>query len=635
MPLPRLDRSTLLAVLVAVAAFVLVSPAAAQSQPEEDPMEALSGLADLLRATAAQQQSNDAGQPTDEDAAAIDDPMAPAAPQPQRQAPNAADLERLAGAVRVDEFELVDLHVVNEDLGLVLQLLSIEARRNIVASRNVVATITADLYGVTFHEALSAILEVNGLGYVERGEFIYVYTAEELAEIRASERARDARVIRLEYLNAEDGKRFAEPLLSEGGAITVPDASADFNIPDEAPTGKDSYASGAMLVIHDYMDHIDRIESLLRQLDTKPTQVLVEATILQAEITEDNAWGIDFSVLADLDFSDLASPLNAVNQLISGDGGVPADGEGRAITSSVGNTAGAGGLKIGVIDNDVAFFLRALDEVTDVTVVSKPKLLTLNRQAARVLVGTRVGYLNTTTTETATTQSVEFLDTGTQLHVRPFVSSDGLIRLELKPQISAASLRDATTSQGQRVTIPDEDTTEIVTNLYVRDGQTVVLGGLFTESTTSSRNQVPGLGNLPLIGGAFRGHEDRTTRAEIIFLITPTVMNDAVLTAQGAEGEQMLERTRVGTRRGLLPWSRQRQVGQLLIDADRLVQADQHAEALLKIQRALALEPRSPDALVMREQLVGTRELWPSRSLLEAIANSSRSTSVTGVEDRQ
>jgi type IV pilus assembly protein PilQ len=100
-------------------------------------------------------------------------------------------------------------------------------------------------------------------------------------------------------------------------------------------------------------------------------------------------------------------------------------------------------MKIGIVSNDVAVFLRVLDEVSDTTVVSNPKVLALNRQPARVLVGRKVGYLNTTSTDTATTQTVEFLDTGTQLYFRPFVSNDGIIRMELRPAVSEAAIRTA------------------------------------------------------------------------------------------------------------------------------------------------------------------------------------------------
>ncbi|HHN79018.1 MAG TPA: hypothetical protein ENK11_10165, partial [Phycisphaerales bacterium] len=400
------------------------------------------------------------------------------------------------GEVTVDEFDLVDLHVNNENLAAVLQLLSLQSRRNIVASRNVSASITADLYGVTFYEALDAILHVNGFGYREEGNFIYVYTTEELEQIADASRRMSTHVIDLNYLNAVDAARFASPLLSETGTITTPNESVDFDIPETGPTGKDDYANTALLVIHDYDENIEEIAQLIARLDTRPSQVLVEATILQAAINEDNAFGVDFSLIGDLSFTDFLNPLKAANNLIGGRGvslvdgsetptDFPgADGEARAITSNIGNVAGKASLKAGIIDKDVAVFMRVLDEVTDVTVISNPKVLTLNRQPARVLVGTRVGFLNTTTTQTSTTQSVDFLDTGTQLHIRPFVTSDDMIRLEVKPQVSTAKLRESTTSAGQSVTIPDEDTTELVTNLLVRDGQTVVLGGLFTESTT-------------------------------------------------------------------------------------------------------------------------------------------------------
>ena len=438
-------------------------------------------------------------------------------------------------------------------------------------------------------------------------------------------------MIELNYLNAVDAARFSAPLLSESGTITTPNESVEFMIPDDSPVGKDDYANTARMVVHDYPENIEEIRNLVEQLDTRPSQVLVEATILQAAINEENAFGVDFSLIGDLDFTEFINPLAAANNIIGGRGvslasgseaptAFPgADGRSRALTTSVGNVSGKASLKAGIIDDDIAVFLRVLDEVTDVTVISNPKILTLNRQAARVLVGTRVGFLNTTTTQTATTQTVKFLDTGTQLHIRPFVSSDNIIRLEIKPQVSTASLRESITPSGQAVTIPDEDTTELVTNLLVRDGQTVVLGGLFTESTSYTRRQIPGLGDIPLIGAVFKGQDDAIVRNEIIFLITPTVVDDAVLTLEGERAVDVVENARVGSREGLLPWSRERQVGKLLIEADELARDGDEARALLKIQRALSLSPHSTDAIMMRERIGGKSRAWPSRSILDDI----------------
>lgn len=544
------------------------------------------------------------------------------------QTTNEQDLAELEGAVDVNEYDLVDLHVNNEELGNILQLLSIQSQRNIISSDEVSATITADLYGVTFYEALDSILHVNGYGYIEKGNFIYVYTREQIEEIVRANRTRVTRVVSLDYLNSTDAAEFAKQLLSDEGSITTTAATESFSINDSSPTGADTYANSATLVINDYEENTDEILTLLSELDTKPEQVLVEATILQTSLTEANAFGVDFALVKNLNFSDFigtGGPTNVVNSLINGAGqtidgtDVDVTGDGSGVNSNPGNTSGPATLKAGIVSGDVAVFMRVLDEVTDVTVVSNPKILTLNRQPARVLVGTRVGYLNTTTTETSTTQTVEFLDVGTQLAVRPFVSKNGLIRLELRPQVSSFTLREVTDNTGSAVTIPDEDTTEMTTNVMVRDGQTVVLGGLFTETTSSARKQVPVLGDIPLIGTAFKGYDDSTRRSEIIFLITPSIVNDTALAEAGELGNQYVEQARFGSRKSLLPWSRERRVGQLLIDARQLAEKGENELALAKIDRALRLSPASPDARQMRTEISGIMEVMPSRSMLEGV----------------
>ncbi len=577
------------------------------AQADEDALGL--GLADM--AAALSQAARDAGAPVSD-------------PDDNKE----YDLPDLEGEVSVDENMIVELHVQDEDLANVLQLLSLQSQRNIVANKDVSATVTANLYGVTFYEALDAILHINGYGWVEKGNFIYVYTAEQLEQM-VDQRERVAKTIRLNYLTAVDAAEFVTPMLSEGGFIKTNGATSDFSIGGEGPIGADDYANGAVMVVFDYAENIDAIEELVAEIDTRPAQVLVEATILQSSLSEANAFGVDFSLVADLDiesFVNHGGPLGAVDSLIGGsgakagaDGGVvasPGDNEGRAITSTPGNTAGPATLKVGIIDEDVAVFVRMLDEVSDTTILSNPKILSLNRQPSRVLVGRKVGYLSTTSTETSTTQTVEFLDTGTQLYFRPFVTNNGLIRMELKPQVSEAIIRDATDASGAVVTIPDEITNEIVTNVIVPDGNTVVLGGLFRESTDSTRRQVPWIGDIPFIGAAFRGHEDQTDRSEIIFMIKPSIVSDQVLLEQGERGMDNARRARAGAREGLLPWSRERQTSQLLIEADRLAAEGNVDRALYCVRRALAHNPYQADAIAMRERLMNQQETWPTRSIL-------------------
>ncbi|MHC4653252.1 MAG: type II secretion system protein GspD, partial [Planctomycetota bacterium] len=367
--------------------------------------------------------------------------------------------------VNVTDYGTVDLAVQDTDLAQVLEMLSIQGRKNIITSKNVSATVSANLYDVTFYEALDAILSVNGYGYTEKGNFIYIYTQEELAEVEAASRRTESRIFQLEYLSA-------------GGA--------------------DSYAYEAKLVVNDYTENLDAIATLLEELDTPPQQVLIEASILQTTLDEANSYGVDFAVIADMDFLDLTDPLSPVNNLLNGDdpnnGFQPDDNEAVGVQSTVGNTKGAGGFKVGVVSDEISVFLKLLDEVTDLSVLARPKIMALNRQRAEVLVGARVGYLSTTATQTTTTQTVQFLDTGIHLTFRPFISKNGMIRMELSPSVSEASLRTVTDAQGLQVTIPDELTNEMTTNVRVKDGQTLVLGGLFRESTRVTQRQVPFLG---------------------------------------------------------------------------------------------------------------------------------------------
>ncbi len=563
--------------------------------------------------------------------------VAPATPETTPAKADKAPTDVNADAVKVGDDLVVDLHVNDEDLGNVLEMLSIQSQRNIVATKNVSARVTANLYSVTFKEALDAILHVNGFKYQEAGNFIYVYTKEEYDAMEQASRQRQAQVFQLNYINAVDASEFVKPLLSDSGQIKANGKTATFTLPGDAPAGDEQFANMSTLVVVDFEENIKAIQDMLNAIDTKPVSVLVEATILQAAVNENNAFGVDFSVLGSADFADFVTaggPLNAVNSLLDGNDGnatnpFPLDGRANAAVSTPGNSGGPGTFKVGVVQDGVGVFLKMLDEVTDTTILSKPKILALNRMPSRVLVGRKVGYISTTSTDTATTQTVQFLDTGTQLYFRPFVTNKGDIRMELKPQVSEAQIRDVQVSNNQTITIPDEVTNELVTNVIVPDGQTIVLGGLFRESTVTTRRQVPIMGDIPILGLAFRGHEDTVQRNEVIFLVTPTIMNDKVAAEHGANGTRFVERAAVGARTGLLGFSRERLTGQYNIEADQLATKGDADGALWKLRVSLWMNPNQPDALALREKILGSRsEKNPSRSMLEQIIHGEKSRSI-------
>ena len=524
--------------------------------------------------------------------------------------------------------QTITINVVDTELSSVLELFAVNTEKNIVASPRVSGLVSANFFDVSWREALDAILTVNGFIWEERGDFIYVYTREEFAEIQARSRRTISRTFELDYLSGSDAQEFITPLLSDDGEASARgDVSPGFEA-SPSSGGADEYAYSARIVVNDYEENMEEIANLLEELDTPPRQVLVESTIMQTTLDESNAFGVDFSVIGSLDFSDLRNPLTAVNDLLAGndtgpdvpasgdDGFEPGDGDAAGVTSTVGNTPGAAGLKVGVISGDFAAFLKVLDEVTDTTVLARPKILALNRQRASVLVGQRVGYLSTTATETASTQTVEYLDTGIQLKFRPFVSSSGMIRMELQPSVSEARLRTITNQAGLAVTIPDEVTNELTTNVRVQDGETLVLGGLYREQNATTRRQVPILGDIPIIGAAFRGHDDGVRREEIIFLITPTILDDAATWEAGRSARDYANGLLVGSRAGLLPFSRTRQTeshNRKAVDAFERGDLDM---AVFHANNSLRLAPVQPEMRNFRDRVLGTTEEAFQRSLM-------------------
>ena len=520
--------------------------------------------------------------------------------------------------IEVDEFDTFNIQVQDTDLNQVLQMLALQSERNVIASRNVSAVISANLFDVTFYEALDAILKPNGFRWVEEGKFVYVYTQEEFARMEALDRKTESRRFELEHLSAKDAATFVEPIKSDRGKISFigdVDGGIEQNLGD---MGADNWAKSAILVVNDYPERLQRIAQLLEEIDTPPRQVVVDATIASVQVSENDAFGVDFALIGNLDITKLVSPLGPVTDLLRGN--VPPvnapgaatpvygnDADSWGIQSTAGNTAtGPANMKLGLVAGDAAVFIRALDQVTDTMVLARPRLMALNRQRAQVLVGERVAYLSTTSTDTTTTQTVQYLDTGVRLMFRPFISKDDSIRMELYPSVSNAQLRPVTSgaTPGQLL-VPDEFTNEISTNVKVRDGQTLVLGGLFQEETRVTNSQVPFLGDIPILGTAFSGHDNEVRRREIIFLITPNIVDDELVAMSGKEGMAFVNSLRAGMREGLLPFSREKMSSQRNQDAFQAMNAGDDELALYHFDNSLRLNPAQPEVRRMRAKLTG------------------------------
>ena len=400
----------------------------------------------------------------------------------------------------------LEYHGTNLDVRDVFGTLRLLTERNIVVSQDVTAKFSGDLYDMTFEEAVEVICLATGLTATKRGSYLFIENT-----------VFETKVFVLRHSRAEDLKDLIEDMLGAGEKVTASASSAVGIEGDAENAGGDAYASNDVVFVRASSVNMRAIEQMISLVDAAPQQVLIEAVILTADMVYSKELGVDISVLQSLDFQDLSASSNGFG--IS-TGPISADQMANTVNSLQTDFAGDvsdGGINLGFFRGDVAAFVRALQTVTDSTVLAQPKIMALNKQRGEVLLGRRDGFLTTTVTETGTTQQVEFLETGTRLLFRPFIGENGLIRMEIHPEDSEGGLNT--------LGLPFEITAELTTNILVKSGHTAIIGGLFREKNTTIEKGVPGLSSIPVLGKAFGSDIDGVHREEIIVLLTPTIIN--------------------------------------------------------------------------------------------------------------
>lgn len=410
------------------------------------------------------------------------------------------------------------INIRNEDIRKVLEMLSEQGNLNILASNSVQGKVSATLTGVDLESALQAILRSTGYVARREGKFIYVGTSEDFLRMEQTADRIGTRVYHPNYVKASDLKDLIQPLLTEKVGLVSVSTPAEIGIAtDDDKVGGNNFAGGEAVLVRDYENVLAQIDQVVAEIDVRPMQVHIEAMILSVRLNDSDKFGVDFKKL-----------INNSNFTI---------GWGTPVDSLSEVTFTQGGLKFGLIDGDIGTFVEALETIGETNVIAAPRLMVLNKHRADILIGRQEGYVNTTQTETATTQSVQFLDIGTQLRIRPFISPDGLIRMEIHPELSDG----AVTVQGN-FTLPQKDVTKVTTNIMVRDGCTVVIGGLMQEQAISSINQIPFFGNLPLVGVLFRRTTEELKRVEIIVLVTPHIVQEPEAYGEGPLAQCEFER---------------------------------------------------------------------------------------------
>jgi len=427
---------------------------------------------------------------------------APAAATPLAQVKAAGKTDRSGPRAVVDAEGdgKLSIRIQNADIREVLDLLSEQGNLNILAGKEVQGKVSATLTGVDIDSALDAILKSTGFVSRREGKFIFVGTPDEFNTLEQALDRVGTRVYRPNYVTAAELQKLIQPMLTEKIGMMGVSTPAQAGIAtDSNMAGGNSLSGGDVVVIRDYEAVLTQIDQMVNEVDVRPLQVHIEAMILSVKLKDVDKFGVNFHLLRDkpnIKFA-LGAPPSSLADF----------------------TFEKGTLKFGFLDSSLGAFLDVLETIGDTNVIATPRLMVLNKQRAEIQIGEKKGYVSTTVTETSSTQAVEFLDIGALLRLRPFVSTDGLIRMEVHPELSDGSVEVV-----NNFTLPNKEVTQVTTNIMVRDGCTVIIGGLMRENLATSTSQIPVVGNLPLVGFLFRSKQETIERREVLVLITPHIV---------------------------------------------------------------------------------------------------------------
>lgn len=290
--------------------------------------------------------------------------------------------------------------------------------------------------------------------------------------------------------------------------------------PNEAPVRIVPEPQTNTLLITAPQDRMDDIVGMIRYLDRRPRQVLVEAVIFEMSVDG---------------FADLAAQWAGIlnNAVV---GGVQFSLEGRpSLTNLVASVlngtttdAGSGGIIAGVPsqgDRGVAGFLSAVASKTSTRLLSTPSIMTLNNKEAEIVVAQNVPFVTgsySTVSDSAVEnpfQTIERQDVGLTLNVTPQINADRTVRMDIKQEVS--NLTSAQASSGGEIT----SKRSLSTSVLVQDGNVILLGGLLENGSGSVTQRVPGISKLPLIGGLFRGKNASKNQRVLLVLLRPQVVN--------------------------------------------------------------------------------------------------------------
>lgn len=382
---------------------------------------------------------------------------------------------------------LVSMDFKDADISSVLRILARQARINVIAGPEVTGKVTVSFRDVTIEEALTAILRVHGYTYTKENT---VYRVTKLGKPPEIETA--TRIFELNYAQAP----MIKTMLTEADMLSRDEAGKVIGkiIVD--------VRSNTLMII-DTPVRLDEIGRMISELDIKPRQVAIESKIVEIGLDELETLGIDWSWAKIKDV--------AVDTSVS-------------LLSKGGLSLAYGTLGV----PDFAMVLSGLEKMSDLTVLSNPRVTTLDHETADINVTEIVAYWTTTEYERVVTGEItrervwQEKEYGVSLSVTPHIGKDDYIIMKVHPVVSTYRWVGEETENPY----PAIMTREATANVLIKSGDTLVIGGLISERESESTTGVPVLKNIPILGALFRSSLKEKKQTELIIFVTPHIVKE-------------------------------------------------------------------------------------------------------------
>lgn len=408
----------------------------------------------------------------------------------------------------------LSLNFQNIELRAVLQQIADVAGLNLVASDDVQGSITLRLKDVPWDQALDLVLQTKGLDKRVTANVLLVAPAEELAarELLVLESRKQMtelaplrrELLQVNYAKASDlAKLFQSAVGLEGatderGSVAVDDRTNN-------------------IIAYQTQERLEELRRIVAQLDIPVRQVMIEARIVEANVDYDKSLGVRWG-----------GQMNRGNWSAGGirkplaEGAEPPENPPGSPFVDMGTVNGSTGLGIAFITDNLLLDLEltAMEKTGNGEIVSQPKVVTSDKETARILKGTEIPYQESSSTGAT---SVSFKEASLSLEVTPQITPDGWVNMEVKVT------KDEPDYLNKLNDVPPIKKNEVNAKVLVQDGETIVIGGVFSNTQSKVVDKVPFLGDVPYLGRLFRRDVVSEKKSELLVFLTPRIMNNQAI----------------------------------------------------------------------------------------------------------